>query len=88
MKRRYLYIAVGRKELKKYRIDINRFINAILVVLMAALLLYVGIDTCRFPEKYITTWRYQLQQDIEAGNEEAIEYYNNVYGEKRIELFK
>lgn len=37
------------------------------------------LDFIRFPECYMTTWRYQLENDIAMGNEKAIEYYNRVY---------
>ena len=37
------------------------------------------IDFFRFPECYLTTWRYQLKNDILSGNQEMIDYYNNTY---------
>ena len=57
-----------------------------IVVIIASLALYV--DFVRFPECYINTWRYQLKNDIKAGNQEMIDYYNNVYVKHNRVLFK
>ena len=46
------------------------------------------VDFVRFPECYLTTWRYQLQQDISNGNAKAINYYNNNYIANNKILFK
>ena len=37
------------------------------------------IDFLRFPECYITTWKYQMENEIKSGNQEMIDYYNNTY---------
>ena len=65
----------------------KRLARFILGVLAFALFTGVAIDFIRFPECYISTWKYQLQCDLEAGEENAIEYYNNTYIANGKELF-
>ena len=43
------------------------------------LLLQISIDICRFPECHLMTWRYQLKNELLAGDVTAIEYYNKHY---------
>ena len=50
-------------------------------------LIYILINFCIYPEKYVTTWKYQLKQDIEAGDQQAIEYYQKNYLEKGEKLW-
>lgn len=60
-------------------------------ILLVAVLIACGclmVDVLRFPECYISTWRYQLKNDIERGDEVAIEYYNHVYVENDRILFE
>lgn len=69
----------------------NRFTN--FIVLLLAIFLVISTftlfnDFCRFPECYLKTWKYQLQNEIEQGNEKAIEYYNRNYIEHGRVLFE
>lgn len=48
---------------------------AIAIVIMTTL----AIDIIRYPECYITTWKYQLQQEIKKGDVDALDYYNSTY---------
>lgn len=51
-------------------------------LLLTAILLFalgVFVDFVKYPECYVTTWKYQLQNDIKSGDETAINYYNNTY---------
>lgn len=60
-------------------------------LLLTALLVFaliVFVDFVRFPECYVTTWKYQLQNDIKSGDAVAIEYYNNTYVENGRTLFE
>ena len=50
--------------------------------------LLVFVDFFRFPECYLTTWRYQLKNDLEQNEPEAIEYYNRIYVANGRELFE
>lgn len=45
------------------------------------------IDFMRFPDKYMTTWKHQLKNDIQSGDQEAIAYYNNNYISKGVYLY-
>lgn len=62
--------------------------KTVLVLLVVAPLLTVYVDFCRFPEKYLTTWRYQLHNEIKSGNQESIDYYSRVYVANGIDLFE
>lgn len=46
------------------------------------------IEVAKYPEEYITTWRYQLEQDILNGDKQAIELYESVYVKNGKDLFK
>ena len=51
-----------------------------LITITAAILLTIlVIDFVRFPEWYMPTWKYQLKNDINKGDEVAIEYYERNY---------
>lgn len=62
--------------------------KSILVFLFVVLAVTISVDFVRYPETYITPWRYQLQTDVERGKESAIEYYNRVYVANGIELWE
>ena len=67
---------------------IKAVIAGISGIIISILLIMQTANVIRFPEKYFTTWKYQLQQDISNGNKKAIEYYNNNYIKNGIILFK
>ncbi len=56
-------------------------------ILLVVLLAMVLTSFVSQPERYISTWRYQLKCDIDRGNEAAIEYYEDNYTSKGIYLF-
>lgn len=62
--------------------------NIVVAVLVFAGIGCLMVDMVRFPECYITTWKYQLKNDINRGDEVAIEYYNRVYVENDRILFE
>ena len=45
------------------------------------------MDLYNYPEKYLSTWRYQLKLKIDSGDEAAIEYYNSNYVERGVYLY-
>lgn len=47
------------------------------IIIMVNLILC--IDFVRFPECYLTTWKYQLKNEIASGNKQSIEYYKKNY---------
>ena len=61
-------------------------ILAVITAIIGAMI-YYAVDFIRFPEKYSTTWKYQLEQDIKNGDEEAIKYYNETYTKQGKVLF-
>lgn len=66
-------------------------INKILIlfgVVIGFMALLFTYNFIKYPEIYITTWRYQLQNDLKSGDEAAIEYYQRVYINSGKELFK
>ena len=73
--------------MKGYRLNKKRFVMFILSVIAFIMFTIKTIDFIRFTECYLPTWKYQLQNEIEAGNEEAIEFYNRVYVANGRELF-
>lgn len=65
----------------------KKIVKYIALTLTIGIAIAIFIDFCRFPECYISTWKYHLQQDIEAGDEDAIQYYNENYIENGRVLF-
>lgn len=57
----------------------KKLILSACVVAFFATTTITAVDVVRFPEKYITTYRQQLKNDIANGNEKAIEYYQKKY---------
>ena len=80
-----LVITYNRKKLLK--INIKKFVSSLLIIAVFITCFSLYIDFCRFPEKYMTTWKYQLKNEIASGDEKAIEYYNRVYTANGINLF-
>ena len=59
----------------------------VLIYLLCFITITFGIDFIKYPEHYILTWKYQLQEDIKSGDVEAIEYYQANYIDKGKKLF-
>lgn len=72
---------------KKRRKKCSGMEKLIFFIIVAANLI-LCIDFIRFPECYLTTWKYQLKNEIAAGNQEMIDYYNHVYVKNNRILFK
>lgn len=77
--------------MKRYRIvnkrKFMRFISSVIIGALFIIVLICAIDFIRFPECYMPTWKYQLQNDIKNGNIEMIEYYERNYIANGRELF-
>jgi hypothetical protein len=59
-------------------------------VFMLSVVVFVVLVLTSFfvrTELYSTTSRYQLKNDLDAGNEMAIEYYEDMYTSRGIYLF-
>lgn len=72
---------------KSRKINLNRLFASLLLLTSIITFTAYTIDFMRFPDKYITTWKYQLENDIQSGDQEAIEYYNNNYTSKGVYLY-
>ena len=78
----------NRNTKKHFKINLNRLFTSLLTVIVIISCIGLYVDFCRFPEKYCTTYKYQLHNDIKRGDAEAIEYYNKVYTSNGIKLFE
>ena len=54
-------------------------IKGIISMFIITAVTMIIIDFFRFPDCYLLTWRYQLKNEIKAGNKQSIEYYQNNY---------
>ncbi len=62
----------------------RKFNKGKIAVVVTTICLCLFIITCtisffKYPEQYMTTWKYQLEKDLRNGDEKAIEYYNSRY---------
>lgn len=73
---------------KSRKINLNRLFTSLLVLTLIITCIGLYVDFVRFPDKYITTLKYQLKKDIQSGDMEAITYYNRVYKSNGINLFE
>lgn len=55
-----------------------------MTIIMTVTFLRFTVDFMRYPDKYITTWKYQLQNEINADNAKSIEYYQTNYINKGV----
>ena len=89
----------NRTTKKGFKIDLKRFFESLLVLTLITTCMGLYVDFVRFPDKYITTLKYQLKNDIQigicfvlfggkSGDMEAITYYNRVYKSNGINLFE
>ena len=56
-----------------------KLIRSILLLCIVLFMANMAVSFLKYPEQYITTWKYQLRNDLECGNEKALEYYNENY---------
>ena len=72
-------------------VDKKKFIKSmstlILSIVLIILFSIMTIELINYPEKYLTTWRYQLHQEVNAGDQEAINYYKTTYLDHNITLW-
>lgn len=75
--------------MKKYKLVNPKRLMACIATLISVIVFTIFvIDFYSFPEKYITTWKYQLECKIKQGDQEAIDYYNRVYIQNDENLFE
>lgn len=73
---------------KKIVVNLKQFILATSCLIISIILAFIFINFCRYPEIYLSTWRYQLKNDIYAKNKNSIKLYENVYVKHNKDLFK
>lgn len=74
---------MNRKTIKHIKKEVTGLL--LLITIIASLLIF--IDVIRYPEAYSSIAKYHLKNDIEAGNEKAIEFYQKYYLDKGRPLF-
>ena len=71
----------------KFRIRKSEIITALVVVCLCVSTVSATASFFKYPEKYMTTWKYQLENDLAKGKQEAIQYYNDNYIANGKQLF-
>lgn len=72
---------------KSRKINLNRLFTSLLILTLIITFTACITDFCRFPDKYITTWKYQLKNEIANGDQKSIDYYNKYYTSKGVYLY-
>lgn len=70
------------------KIKIERLIIAVIILMLICFICGLVIDFIKYPEQYLPTWKYQLENDVKNGNTRAIEYYTTNYIENDKKLFE
>lgn len=63
----------------KFRIGKSEIIIALITMCLCVGTASATVSFFKYPEQYMTTWKYQLKNDLAKGNQEALEYYNDRY---------
>ena len=83
-----LTITYTNKHTRKSRkINLKRLFASLLVLSLIITFTACITDFMRFPDKYMTTWKYQLHNEIKSGNAESIEYCKTHYTDKGVYLY-
>ena len=72
---------------KSRKINLNRLFTSLLILTLIITFTAYITDFMRFPDKYITTWKYQLKNEIANGDQKSIDYYNKYYTSKGVYLY-
>lgn len=68
-----------KKLTKLQKAKIKAILKLLLALLTISIFYWIGYQTITYPEKYLTTWRYQLHNDLIQGDADAWTYYQNTY---------
>lgn len=63
----------------KGKYDKGKIAVAITTMCLCLFIANFTVSFFKYPEQYMTTWKYQLEKDLRNGDEKAIEYYNSRY---------
>ena len=58
---------------------IKKILIILLITVFAVLLFDTVYKLVAYPELFFSTWKYQLMNEVRAGDPEAVEYYQRVY---------
>ena len=71
----------------KIRVNKGKLISRLATLLSILVVTSICVGCAKYPEQYFTTWKYQLENDLAQGKQDAIEYYNNTYIANGKQLF-
>ena len=77
----------NRSTKKHFKINLNKLFVSLLTAIIIISCVILCVDFCRFPEKHLPTQKYHLFIDIQNGNQDSINYYNEHYVSEGIYLF-
>ena len=75
------------KSKKSFTLDLRRFLSALLTAIFIISLFFFFCELCIHAEKYSTTYKKALYNDIKSGDPAAIQHYEKLYTSRGIFLF-
>lgn len=73
--------------MKRIKINWFKFTRFIIIFIITLCFIYLFIDFCKYTECYLPTWKYQLKNDIYQGDNQSIQFYEDVYVSNNRDLF-
>lgn len=73
---------------KRRKIRYDRVFATLIIGIFLVSLLGLFFDFAKYPEQYLTTWKYQLENDVKNGDTRSIEYYTPNYLDNGKKLFE
>ena len=58
---------------------LKKELTGLLLLICTAIILYIMIDFIIFPECYVDGWKRDMKREIDAENQEVIDFYNEHY---------
>lgn len=71
----------------KIRVNKGKLLSRLATLCAILLAVNMCVGFVKYPEQYLTTWKYQLENDLKKGNQEMLEYYNRRYVANGKQLF-
>jgi len=71
--------STNNRNKKILKINCKKIITNIITLLLLTVIILITADIIRYTELYLSTWKYQLKNDIAKGDRAAIIYYNSTY---------
>lgn len=73
---------------KRRKIRYDRVVAILIVGMFLVSLLGLFFNFAKYPEQYLNTWKYQLENEVKNGDIRAIEYYTTNYLDNDKKLFE